>query len=61
MNLFSFNFPLREYLFCTSPAPPSPPPPYKFSNGPSLRNNQTLPPLRPANTAVIYVNGFYND
>ena len=35
MNLFSFNFPLREYIFCTSPASP-PPPPHKFSNGPSL-------------------------
>ena len=29
---FSFIFPLREYFFCTSPAPP----PHKFSNGPSL-------------------------
>ena len=28
----SFNFPFREYFFCTSPAPP----PHKFSNGPSL-------------------------
>ena len=33
MNFFSFNFPLREYFFCTSPAPPAP---HKFSNGPSL-------------------------
>ena len=32
MNFFfSFNFPLREYFFYTSPA--HPPPPYKFSNG----------------------------
>ena len=23
-EFFSFNFPLREYFFCTSPAPPSP-------------------------------------
>ena len=37
MNFFSFNFPLREYFFCTSPAPP--PPPDKFSNGPSLRED----------------------
>ena len=22
MNFFSFNFALREYFFCTSPAPP---------------------------------------
>ena len=29
---FSFNFPLREYFFCTSPAPS---PPDKFSNGQS--------------------------
>ena len=29
MNFFSFNFPLREYFFGTSPAP------HKFSNGPS--------------------------
>ena len=29
----SFNFPFREYFFCTSPAPPHP---HKFSNGPSL-------------------------
>ena len=28
---FSFNFPLCEYFFCTSPAPQ-----HKFSNGPSL-------------------------
>ena len=34
MNFFSFNFPLREYFFCTSPAPR--PSPHKFSNGPSL-------------------------
>ena len=33
MNFFSFNFPLREYFFCISPAPT----PHKFSNGPSLR------------------------
>ena len=33
MNFFSFNFPLRDYFFGTSPAPPSP---HKFSNGPSL-------------------------
>ena len=31
-EFFSFNFPLHEYFFCTSP----PRPPYKFSNGPSL-------------------------
>ena len=31
---FSFNFPLREYLFVLRPPPP--PPPHKFSNGPSL-------------------------
>ena len=31
-EVFSFNFPLREFFFCTSPAPP----PHKFSNGPSL-------------------------
>ena len=31
MNFFSFNFPLREYFFCTWP-----PRPHKFSNGPSL-------------------------
>ena len=34
MNLFSFNFPLREYFFCTSPPPT---PLHKFCNGPSLR------------------------
>ena len=33
-EFFSFNFPLREYIFCTSKA--TPPPPHKFSNGPSL-------------------------
>ena len=32
-EFFSFNFPLREYFFCTLPLPP---PPHKFSNGPSL-------------------------
>ena len=32
MNLFSFNFPLRIFLYFARP----PPPPYKFSNGPSL-------------------------
>ena len=31
-EFFSFNFPLRDYFFCTSPAPP----PHKFSDGPSL-------------------------
>ena len=30
MNFFSFNCPLREYFFC------NPPPPHKFSKGPSL-------------------------
>ena len=29
-EFFSFNFPLREFFFCTSPAP------HKFCNGPSL-------------------------
>ena len=24
-EFFSFNFPLREYFFCTPPAPPPPP------------------------------------
>ena len=38
-NFFSFNFPLPEYFFCTSPAPP----PHKFSNGPSL--TVTQPPF----------------
>ena len=33
MNFFSFNFPLHEYFFGTSPPAP---PPHKFSNGPSL-------------------------
>ena len=37
MNFFSFNFALREYLFCTSPAPP----PHKFSNGPFLSMRAT--------------------
>ena len=37
MNFFSFSFPLREYFFCTSPAPP---PPHKFSNGPSLNQER---------------------
>ena len=41
MNFFSFNFPLHEYFFCTSPAFP-PPPPDKVSNGPSL--NTVEPP-----------------
>ena len=36
-ELFSFNFPLREYFFCTSPAP------HKFSNGPSLRLSRSDP------------------
>ena len=36
-NFFSFNSPLREYFFCTSPAPL--PPPHKFSNGPSVRSH----------------------
>ena len=31
-EFFPFNFPLREYFFCTSPPPPS----HKFSNGQSL-------------------------
>ena len=35
MNFFSFNFSLREYFFCTSPSPR----PHKFSNGPSLSND----------------------
>ena len=38
-DFFSFNFPLRVYFFCTSPAPL----PHKFSNGPSrntLRQRQ---------------------
>ena len=30
MNFFSFDYTLREYCFCI------PPPPEKFSNGPSL-------------------------
>ena len=30
-EFFSFNFPLREYFFCTSPPPPTPPlPPISF-------------------------------
>ena len=33
-EFFSFNFPLREFFFCTSPAPL--PTPHKFSKGPSL-------------------------
>ena len=33
-EFFSFNFPLREYFFGTSHAPP--PLPHKFSNGPSF-------------------------
>ena len=33
MNFFSFNFPLCEYVFRTSPGPPSP---HKFSNAPFL-------------------------
>ena len=32
-EFFSFNFPLREFFFWTSPAPP---PPHKFSNSLSL-------------------------
>ena len=36
-EFFSFNFPLREYFFCTSPAP------HKFSNGPSLRLSRSDP------------------
>ena len=36
MNFFSFNFPLREFFFCTLPTAPPPPPTSKFSNGPSL-------------------------
>ena len=32
-DFFSFNFPLREYVFCTSS-----PAPDKFSNGPSFRD-----------------------
>ena len=42
-EFFSFNSPLREYFFCTSP------PPDKFSNDPSLslsRNSATLFVLR---------------
>ena len=34
MNFFWFNFPLREYFFLLRPL--LPPPPHKFSNGPSL-------------------------
>ena len=33
MNFFSLNFPLHEFFFCTSPAPP-----HNFSNGPSLNS-----------------------
>ena len=34
-RIFSFNFPLLEYFFCTSPLPPLPSlPTYTFSNGP---------------------------
>ena len=38
-EFLSFNFPLLEYFFRTSsaPRPPLPPPPDKFSNGPSLK------------------------
>ena len=45
-EFFSFNLPLREFFFGTSPAPP---PPHKFSNGPSLmkllvlRESRSLP------------------
>ena len=41
-EFFSFNFPLRELFFCTSPAPP-PPLPHKFSNRPSLSSSCLLP------------------
>ena len=43
MNIFfGFNFPLREYFFCTSPAPA----PNKFSNGPSLIHFYELDTLK---------------
>ena len=44
LNFFSLNFPLREYFFDTSPAPPRPRPraSNKFSDGPSLRNVKCL-------------------
>ena len=49
---FSFNFPLREYIFfCTSP----PPTPHKFSSAPcpSIINMHNI------FTCLIYVNGEY--
>ena len=41
MNFFSFNFPLREYIFLYF-ASPAPPPPNKFSNAPSLNRGFTV-------------------
>ena len=38
-NFFSLNVPLRDFFFCTSPAPP---PPHKFSNGLSLRRVRSI-------------------
>ena len=51
MNFFSFNFALREYIFGTSPSPP--PPPYKFSNGPSLMS-QANPTRHFARSANLF-------
>ena len=39
-EFFSFNFPLREYIFLYFARPP--PPPHKFSNGPSLKEISSL-------------------
>ena len=36
-EFFSFDFPLREYIFFVLSPPP---PPYKFSNGPSLSEGE---------------------
>ena len=38
-EFFSFDFPLREYFFCTSTATPRHPR-HKFSNGPSLNTGK---------------------
>ena len=43
-EFFSFNFPLREYFFVLR----TPPPPHKFSNGPSLNTTSPM-------TLVLYI------
>ena len=52
-EFFSFNFPLREYFFCTSPAPPPP----KFSNGPSFSHEVSGIPRQGGRGTPDFIDG----